>query len=260
MGYNELLRDLARGASAQAAGVSRGLGGPPARTVSVRSGVHRLRCASLLKPLYAWVAAGRIPDAERWRRHAEPAVVISSNSDTRSLWLSVGPLVILDDIYQRTGVSWPMHRGEPARFGSIEVAADEVATAYAALAQAALAGDPAAGDVLAWMRQVRGEQVFGAREALGSPEAAIKCGWFGEPEETCLRTHAVAVLPSGGTRVTVAVAMTAQPYTDAGEREVYQARVAEGSPVEAEHEKVAGPVLRELLRRTLVELGYHDRD
>ncbi|MEV4222496.1 hypothetical protein [Nonomuraea sp. NPDC049725] len=258
MGFNALLRDLQRGAGAQAAGISRGHGGPPARTVAVRSGPHRLRCASLLKPLYAWVTAGRIPDAERWRRHAEPAVVVSSNADTRSLWLAVGPLVILDDIYQRTGVAWSMHNGDPSRFGSVEVAAEEVATAYAALAQAALAGDPVAGDVLEWMRRVEGSQAFGAREVLEAPEAGVKCGWFGEPDETCLRTHAVAVLPSGGTRATVVVALTAQPYTDAHERETYHARAAEGQPVEGEHERIAGPLLRALMAETLAELGYRD--
>lgn len=258
MGYNELLRDLQRGASAQTAGISRGHGGRPPRTVSARSGLHRMRCASLLKPLYAWVTAARIPDTERWRRHAEPAVVISSNSDTRSLWLAVGPLVILDDIYQRTGVSWPMHNADPSRFGSIEVAADEVATAYAALAQAAFAGDPVAGSVLDWMRQVEGEQTYGTRQALGAPEAGIKCGWFGEPDETCLRTHAVAVLPDAGTRATVVVALTAQPYTDARMRELYHTRVAQGDSVEAEHEKASGPLLRELMATTLAELGHGD--
>ncbi|MFI7454997.1 hypothetical protein ACIBQX_46530 [Nonomuraea sp. NPDC049714] len=258
MGYNELLRDLQRGASAQAAGISRGHGGPPPRTVSARSGLHRMRCASLLKPLYAWVTAARIPDTERWQRHAEPAVVISSNSDTRSLWLAVGPLVILDDIYQRTGVSWPMHNADPSRFGSIEVAADEVATAYAALAQAAFAGDPVAGSVLEWMRRVEGDQTYGTRQALGAPEAGIKCGWFGEPDETCLRTHAVAVLPDAGTRATVVVALTAQPYTDARKREVYHTRVAQGHSVEAEHEKASGPLLRDLMAMTLSELGHGD--
>lgn len=256
MAFDELLRDLQEGASAQAAGIRRGYGGPPARAVSVRSGLARLRCASLLKPLYAWVAAAHIPDAERWRRHAEPAVVVSSNADTLNLWLAVGPRVILDDIYQRTGVVWAPPNGDPSRFGSVEVAADEVATAYAALAQAAAAGDPVAGTVLGWMREVSGQQAFGAREALSSPEAGVKCGWYGAPDETCLRTHAVAVLPRGGTRATVVVGMTAQPYTDPGEREIYQARAAEGLPVEDEHEKVAGELLRGLMLTTLMELGH----
>jgi hypothetical protein len=254
--FDELLRDLQPGASAQAAGIRRGYGGPPARTVSVKAGFARLRCASLLKPLYAWVTAGHIPDVERWRRHAEPAVLISSNADTLNLWLAVGPRIILDDIRRRTGVGWELPNGDPSRFGSVEVAADEVATAYAALAQSAVAGDPVAATVLDWMRQVEGEQTFGAREVLGSPEAGVKCGWYGAPDETCLRTHAVAVLPRGGTRTTVVVAMTAQPYTDAQERDDYHARISEGSPVEAEHEKVAGNLLRGLMRTTLTEIGH----
>ncbi|MEW9556166.1 hypothetical protein [Nonomuraea sp. NPDC050783] len=255
MAFNELLNDLDHSASAQAAGIRRGYGGPPARTVSARAGLTRLRCASLLKPLYAWVSAARIPDRTRWRRHAEPAVVISSNADTLNLWLAVGPGVVLDDLRERTGVSWALPNGDPSRFGSVEVTADEVATAYAVFAQSAAAGDPVASDVLRWMRLVEGEQTFGTREALGSAEAAIKCGWYGAPEETCLRTHAVAVLPRGGTRVTVVVGMTALPYTDAADREDYRERVGRGLPVEHVHEKLAGWLLRELMATTLTELG-----
>lgn len=253
--YDELFRDLQPGASAQAAGIARGYGGPPARTIAAKSGLTRLRCASLLKPLYAWAAAGHLGDHERWRRHAEPAVVVSSNADTLRLWLSVGPQVILGTIARRTGVAWSMPHSDPSRFGSVEVAADEVATAYAALAQAALAGEPVAAAILGWMRKVGAEQSFGAREAVGLRDAAIKCGWYGAADETCLRTHAAVVLPGPGTQVTVVVAMTAQPYTDEREREIYQARVAEGLPVEAEHEKVGGDLLRGLLATTLAELG-----
>ncbi|NUR93203.1 MAG: hypothetical protein HOY71_54785 [Nonomuraea sp.] len=256
MSFDELMRDLEPGASAQAAGIRRGYGGPAARTVSAVSGLTRLRCASLLKPLYAWVAAAHMPDAERWAAHAQPAVVISSNSDTLNLWLGVGPAVLLADLARRTGVSWEVPNGDLSRFGSVEVAATEVATAYAALAQAALAGDPVADSIMSWMREVTGPQTYGAREAIGSPGAGIKCGWYGGADETCLRTHAVAILPRRGTRTTVAVAMTAQPYTDAREREVYHARIAEGLPVEQEHEKAGGPLLRALLSTTVAELGH----
>ncbi|MFC5825734.1 hypothetical protein [Nonomuraea insulae] len=256
MAFNDLLNDLDHSASVQAAGIRRGYGGPPARTVSVRSGLTRLRCASLLKPLYAWVSAARIPDTERWRRHAEPAVVISSNADTLNLWLSVGPRVILDDLRERTGVAWEPPNGDPSRFGSVEVAADEVAAAYAVLAQAAAAGDPVAGTVLGWMGEVSETQAFGAREALRSPQAAVKSGWYGAPDETCLRTHVVAVLPRGGTKAGVIVAMTALPYTDAREREVYRDRVNQGLSVEAEHDKVAGALLRDLMATTREELGH----
>ncbi|MEV0383078.1 hypothetical protein [Nonomuraea sp. NPDC050643] len=254
MGFYELIDDLDPGASVQAAGIRRGYGGPPARTVSVRAGLTRLRCASLLKPLYAWVSAARIPDSDRWRRHAEPAVVISSNADTLNLWLAVGPRVILDDLRERTGVSWSVPNGDPSRFGSVEVSAEEVADAYAVLAQAALSGDAVARTVLAWMEAVGDGQAFGAREATRSPGAAVKCGWYGAPDEICLRTHAVAVLPQGGTRVTVAVGMTSLPY--GGERGVYQDRVAKGLPVEPEHEKLAGSLLRGLMTATMTELGY----
>ncbi|GAA3642127.1 hypothetical protein GCM10022224_000550 [Nonomuraea antimicrobica] len=255
MGFNELLDDLDYGAGVQAAGIRRGYGGPPVRTLSVTYGPTRLRCASLLKPLYAWVAAARIPDPERWRRHAEPAVVVSSNIDTLNLWLSVGPRVILDDLRRRTGIAWEPPNGDLSRFGSVEVAADEVAAAYADLAQAAATGDPVAADVLGWMGAVERPQAFGVREALGRPEAGVKCGWYGAPDESCLRTHAVAVLPGYGTQVSVIVALTALPFTDPREREVYRERVGQGLPVEDEHEKVGGHVLRALMTTTLAELG-----
>ncbi|MFI6296999.1 hypothetical protein ACIBEJ_35780 [Nonomuraea sp. NPDC050790] len=253
--FDELFRDLGPGASAQAAGIARGYAGPPARSITAKAGLDRLRCASLLKPLYAWAAAAHVGDAERWRRHAEPAVVVSSNADTLNLWLSVGPRVILDTIARRTGVAWSPPNSDPSRFGSVEIAADEVATAYAVLAQAALAGEPVAAAILGWMREVGAGQTYGAREALGDPAAAVKCGWYGAADETCLRTHAVGILPGPGTRIAVVVALTAQPYTDEMEREIYQARVAEGLAVEAEHEKVGGELLRGLMATTLAELG-----
>ncbi|MBF8188116.1 hypothetical protein ITP53_20735 [Nonomuraea sp. K274] len=259
MGFNELLSDLHPSAGAQVAGIRRGYGGPPLRTLNVGCGPTRLRCASLLKPLYAWVSAARITDTERWRRHAEPAVVISSNADTLNLWLGIGPRVILDDLRRRTGVDWGLPNGDPSRFGSVEVAACEVAIAYAELAQAGAAGDPVAATVLEWMREVSGAQTFGVRDALRSPEAGIKGGWYGAPDETCLRTHAVAVLPRGGTRTTVVVGMTALPYTDAGERRVYQDRVMKGLPVEDEHDRVSGTTLRGLMATALADLGHHRR-
>ncbi|MGV9304438.1 hypothetical protein ACWDLG_13800 [Nonomuraea sp. NPDC003727] len=245
------LRDLRPGASAQAAAITRGVSGPaatvPSRTITLTHGLERLRCASLLKPLYCWAAAAHVTDQGFWRAHAEPAVVTSSNSDTRALWLAVGPAVILSEIHRRTGATWTQGNGDPSRFGSVEVAAAEVATAYTALAQAALAGDPVAAEVLSWMREVPGRQAFGVREALAVPDAAVKCGWYGGADESWLRTHAVAVIPRGGTGVTVVVGLTAQLYTDELERELYHARVAQGLPVEAEHERACGPLLRALM-------------
>lgn len=261
--FDQLLSVLQPGASAQAAGISRGYSSPAHRTVSVTSGVARMRCASLLKPLYAWAAAERVTDASWWREHAEPAVIISSNSDTLALWLTVGPGVLLDTIARRTGVVWASPNGDPSRFGSVEVAAAEVVTVYAAFAQAALAGDRTAETIMGWMAAVAADQTYGAREAIGSPAAGVKCGWYGGPDETCLRTHAVAIVPGKGTDATVVAAMTAQPYPDEREREIYRARVAEGLPVEDEHDRVAGQLLRGLLSTTMAELGRapeaHDR-
>ncbi|WP_327090468.1 hypothetical protein OIE66_07530 [Nonomuraea sp. NBC_01738] len=255
MSFHPLLRTLQPGAAAQAAGIARGYAGPPARTVGVRYGPARMRCASLLKPLYAWAAAGFIRDVARWRMHAEPAISYSSNVDTLNLWLSVGPPEILRVLAERTGVSWTPFPGDPTRFGSVEVSAEEVATAYAALGQAALAGDPVADEVVRLMQEVPEGQSFGARRAVCSAGAPIKCGWYGGPDETCLRTHAVALMLHRGMRVVVAVAMTAQPFTDPAERAIYAEQIDEGEPVEHHHEKVGGELLRGLLSRTVDELG-----
>ncbi|WP_343948310.1 hypothetical protein [Nonomuraea longicatena] len=252
--FHDLFSRLRPGASAHAAGIARGYGATTARTITATDGLTRLRCASLLKPLYAWAAAEHL-DTARWAEHAEPAVVVSSNADTLGLWLSVGPHVILDGIARRTGVAWSPPSADLSRFGSVEVAADEVATAYAALAQAALAGDPVADTVLGWMRQVGAGQTFGAREVAGVADAAVKCGWYGAADETTLRTHAVVVLPQAGTDVTVAVALTAQPYTVEKDRQVYRDNVAKGLPVEDVHEAAGGELLRGLLATTLRELG-----
>lgn len=250
-----MLSGLQSGASAQVAGVSRGYGSPAHRTIGAGSGVARMRCASLLKPLYAWAAAEHVGDAGFWREHAEPAVLVSSNTDTIALWLSVGPGVLLDTLARRTGVRWSPPNGDPSRFGSVEVSAVEVVQVYAVFAQAALAGDRTAETVLSWMGEVPADQTYGAREAIGAPGAGVKCGWFGGADEICLRTHAVAVVPGKGADVRVVAALTAQPYPDEREREIYRARVAEGLPVESEHDRVGGALLRGLLSTAYSELG-----
>lgn len=251
MSFDELFAGLKNGASAQAAGLALGHGGAPPRAVSVRYGSARLRCASLLKPLYAWATARH---ADAWREYAEPAVRVSSNADTLRLWLGMGPLPILEAIRARTGVAWTPSPSDPAWFGSVEVAADEVVTAYAALAQAGAMGEPVAAQLLSWMREVPDDQAFGLRDVLPG-NVAIKCGWYGGADETCLRTHAVAVLRGSGTSVTVLAALTAQPYLDEKDRTTYRANLATGAAVVDQHEKVAGPLLRGLMATTLLELG-----
>ncbi|MDF5752269.1 hypothetical protein [Spongiactinospora sp. TRM90649] len=260
MSFDEIFRGLPPGAGAQAAGLTLGYGGAPARSVSARHGPTRLRCASLLKPLYAWAAhpslgTGPFPE-ERWNATAEPAVRVSDNTATLDLWYSAGPRVILDRLAGRTGVNWVPSSADPHWFGGVEVTAEEVVTAYGALALAEIGSDLAATALLTWMRGA--EQGFGVpdvvAEAVGAAPGAVavKCGWAGFADEIALRTHAVAVARSGPRAVVVA-ALTAVPYIDG--RDAYAEGVATGDEMLDVHEAVAGGVLRALAGRTLAELG-----
>lgn len=247
MSIDALLRDLGPGASAQAAGLVTGYG-RPARAVGFRLGSQRLRCASLLKPLYAWVADRH----EGWADAAEPAVTASSNADTLRLWLGTGPRLILDRLRRRTGVHWRMPATDPASFGSVEVTAEEVVLAYAALAQAGSFGDRDAQRILQWM--VAATRDFGVR-ALFPGETGVKCGWYGGAEESVLRTHAITVDRLDDGRVRLLCGLTALPYPHEEERARYQERLAAGEPLDDEHERVCGGLLRDLLARTVTELG-----
>ncbi|WP_084964739.1 hypothetical protein [Thermoactinospora rubra] len=248
MSFDELARDIPPGATAQAAGLVVGYGGGAARAVAFRAGGVRLRCASLLKPLYAWAADRN----DTWQHDAEPAVVESSNTTTLRLWLGTGPRVILSRLAERTGVAWAPPPTDPAWFGSVEVSAEEVTRAYSALALAGFFGDRDALTILQWM--VRAGQDFGVRTVFPG-KVAVKCGWFGGADEACLRTHAVTVDRHPDGRVRVICAMTALPYPDEEQRARYRAAVAADESVEAEHERVAGALLRSLAAATLAELG-----
>ena len=184
--------------------------------------VHRVRCASVLKPLYFW-AASTLPafrdDPDGWAELAAPAVTVSANGPTVSIWDDCGPDALLDAIAGLTGVQLRSDPGAERSFGRVLVHADEVATAYAALAVAARS-EVAAARLLGWMRQVPERQTFGARAAashrLGVEPAdvAVKTGWYIDPDETALRTHAVTVtVTADGTARGTAV-LTALPVSE----------------------------------------------
>ncbi|TQM10717.1 serine hydrolase [Pseudonocardia kunmingensis] len=241
-------------ASAQVAGEVLGTpqyGGPPLRATAARRGAVRLRCASVLKPLFAW-AAGAAP------ADGEPAVRHSDNAATNRIWHGGPPQRILDRLADPTGVRWHPLGADPTWFGGIEVSAAEVVTAYGALARAA-AGDPAAAQILGWMRAVAPDQAFGipdtVADALGVDAAAVavKAGWFGHVDETVLRTHVVAVVERKGETVVVA-ALTALPVPEP-ERDRYRDDVHAGRPVLDVHERLAGPLLRELFAATCRDLA-----
>lgn len=273
MTITAVLAGLPAGSSAQVAGEVLGTpqyGGAPLRATGARVGAARIRCASLLKPLFVWAAAHSAgpyrADPARWAADGELAIVHSDNAATNRIWLGTTPAQVLGWLAGATGVGWRPPGVDPLWFGTVEVSAVEVVMAYGVLCRAAV-GDPAAARVLDWMRAVVPEQGMGVpgevAAALGvEPGAvAVKAGWYGHTDETCLRTHAVAVAErgTGATAETVVVAaLTALTYPDATDRERYRHGVVNGAPVADEHERVAGPVVRGLVAacsRDLVALG-----
>ncbi len=257
MTATEVLAGLPDGASAQVAGEVFGTpqyGGAPLRAVAARRGAVRLRCASVIKPLIVWAAGGRRTD------EGEQAIRYSDNAATNRIWHAGPPVRLLDRLAGATGVRWRPAGADPGSFGEVEVTATELVTAYGALARAS-GGDPVAARVIGWMRGVAPEQAFGipgaVADTLGVPGAsvAVKAGWIGYPDETVLRTHAVAVAERDGETVVVA-ALTALPQP--ADRERYQQDLRSGRPVIVVHEALAGPLLRDLLAaacRDLARLG-----
>jgi len=205
-----------------------------------------LRCASLLKPLYFWAAASQPAYRYRldaWSALAEPAVTISANDSTVTIWETCGPDALLDGITELTGVHWASDPSAARSFGRVLIRADEVARAYAVLAVCARADEQVAGSLLGWMRQVPERQTFGARAAAARrlgvtpTDVAAKTGWFLDEDETALRTHAVTltVTPDGairGTAVLTAVAVEETVRTEYATTYVHGEEVL---PVHWEH-------------------------
>ena len=254
MTATDVLAGLPDRASAQVAGEVFGTpqyGGAPLRAVAARRGAARLRCASVLKPLIVWMAGGGRND------DAEQAIRYSDNGATNRIWHAGPPSRLLDRLAGATGVRWRTAAADPGSFGGIEVSATEVVTAYGALARAS-AGDPVAARVVGWMGAVAPEQAFGipgaVADTLGVPAAsvAVKAGWIGHPDETVLRTHAVAIAERDGETVVVA-ALTALPYP--ADRDRYQEELRAGRPVVDVHEALAGQLLRDLLAATCRDLA-----
>jgi hypothetical protein len=233
---------------------------PEPRITQLGQPAQRVRCASVLKPLYFW-AASTLPafrdDADGWAELAEPAVTVSANDPTVAIWQSCGPDALLDAIAALTGVHWKSDPSAERSFGRVLVRADEVARAYAALAVSAWSEDAAPGRLLAWMRAVPDRQTFGARAAaaqalgVGGPDVGVKTGWYVDADETALRTHAVTVTvtgtadgPARGTAV-----LTALPVSETVRAE-YATTYVQGEEVLPIHWDVAA----ETISRTTASL------
>ncbi len=196
---------------------------PHPRITQLGQPAPRVRCASVLKPLYFW-AASTLPafrdDTDGWAELAEPAVTVSANDPTVAIWQSCGPDALLDAIAALTGVQWTSDPSAERSFGRVLVRADEVARAYAALAVSAWSAETVPGRLLGWMRAVPDRQTFGARTAaaqalgVGPTDVGVKTGWYVDADETALRTHAVTVtVTADGTARGTAV-LTALPVSE----------------------------------------------
>ena len=210
----------------------------------------RLRCASLLKPLYAWAAAPPDLTAGPWLGLMRASVTLSDNDATDTLvGHAGGPPVLLAELTAGTGVSW-----EPAATWGRVITANEVATAYQALRE-----DPtmAAQTVRAAMRAVQPAQRLGAgvqwSHLTGADpgDLAVKAGWDLSPGEPFARTHVVVMERNGGG----AVVLTAVPVTDS-ERRQWLRDLGAGGPaaVLGLHERWAGTLIRDALARLALVL------
>jgi hypothetical protein len=232
----------------------------PGRVVPLSRPGPAVACASLLKPLYAWVA----PSTGGWTDLARAAVTASDNSATTALVAATGGLdAVLAALHQRAGVRW----APAASWGRVTVTAEQVARAYCALLTA---DDAAAGAVRELMRQVPPWQTFGVpatwAAASGTPRELIgvKAGWDVDsaPEPgaaagpdggagragAAARTHVVLTAPTGGF-----VALTTVPITRDQARQ-WTADVARGGAAAAlaTHDRWAGSALRRAAREAAV--------
>lgn len=159
-----------------------------------------MACASVLKPLYAWVAGDNFADA------ASAAITRSDNEATNLLVSQAGGLArALEGITARTSVSW-----EPATtWGQVRVRAAELVSAYCALRDS---DDPWASEVVGLMRSVVPAQRLGIDGIWERHELpALKAGWDLDDSDTpVLRTLAVVFDAGSAVAVCAATPATAE--------------------------------------------------
>jgi hypothetical protein len=211
-------------------------------------GDERLRCASLLKPLLFWAAAGLQPYAtapDEWERLARDAITVSANDPTAHVWRACGAEALLDAVAARTAVALPLEAGGARSFGRVLVTADDVARSYARLAVSA---ERAAVLVRRWMLAVPDRQTFGVRPLLArrlrlpGSAVAVKSGWFCDTDEQRIRTHVVTMTATAA-GVVGTVVLTAIP-AGAAVRRAYSGVYRTGEEVLGLHEQHAGAILR----------------
>jgi len=197
-----------------------------------------LRCASVLKALYAWACPAGFEVA------AERAVRYSDNEATDA---PVGACGGVAGSLERVEALTGLHLAPAQTWGRVVVNAAQLAGLYRALA---CADGPRAAQVRAWMCGVATAQRLGLdrtwAELTGQSvgEVGIKLGWDLSDDEPFARTHAVLLGPTRS-----AACLTAVPITT-DFRSRWNALLASKGPtaVLALHDALSGRVLRDALR------------
>lgn len=218
--------------------------------VQSNSAGEKLRCASVIKPLYMWAASYLAPyknDTDAWEKLAEPAVTKSSNQATTLVWDRCGRDEILQSLTRLTNVSW-LEQNSAAYWGTVKIDAYSVAASYAEMFRQAN-NDRAAQLVTNFMTMVVPTQTFGLKSIVHKKlnveldQIAVKCGWYLDDDEEKIRTHAVTVtkLPNG--EIVGTVVLTAFKV-DRQIKDSYKNIYAQGDKIVLLHEEVAGPTLK----------------
>jgi hypothetical protein len=186
----------------------------------------KVRCASVLKPLYGWVAGP-------WARPAvEPSIVLSDNHSTDEVIHKIGGLpAALEGIAHLTGVRWEV----APTWGQVLVNDVSLKVTYHRLADAK---SKWAKEIRELMTDVVPSQRFGVPEGI-----PMKAGWDLDEGSEQLLTHVVAI---DGNRTRVAVTSV---HVTTDQREEWFDTLAVSGPegVIHIHEELAGDQIRELL-------------
>lgn len=194
------------------------------------------RCASLLKPLYAWVT----PEADD--ADVVAAVVESDNDATDRIVETQGGLATLRErLHDATGVDV----GHAETWGRFTLSPAQVALMYAHL-QAA--DDDRSTAIVDLMRRTPAVHRFATDRAWAYASEqdrlglAVKSGWDLSSDEPFARTHTVVL----GRRTSVVV-MSAVPVSDAHRTQWQTAHDRDPSDVARLHNQWAGHAIRAAL-------------
>lgn len=174
-------------------------------------------CASLLKPLYAWVSPQADPG------DVAVAITRSDNTATDRIVESGGGLpAVLAQIRRHTDVCFDL----ASTWGQVLVQAAQVEHAYDHLLAASTLGAPRARSIVTHMRDVVEEQRFGA--PAGTP---VKAGWDVELATGAVLVHVIVQDRQGRARVACTrnpIDPRALPVPFEGEHALQAARALRG--------------------------------